>query len=257
MPHGPDCGSHPVALVTGGALRVGRAVCLELARAGCDLILTYNRSQDAARSLADELRAIGASAVAEPLNLDDLDAVHAFGAQLAASLPRLDVLVHNASVYGPSPLSSLTAESLLSNYRVNAAAPLLLTRSLTGLLSGSRMVGGGSVVAMSDMHVLGRPRHDFSAYAMSKAALTEMVRSLAIDLAPKVRVNAVAPGVVAFPESGHESNLEMQARYLQRVPLRRSGTPEEAARAVRFLALDATYTTGEVLRLDGGRWLSN
>ncbi|MBN8644003.1 MAG: SDR family oxidoreductase [Planctomycetes bacterium] len=257
MPHGPNCGTKPVALVTGGALRVGRAICVELGRAGCDLILTYRSSKDEARALADELRSMGVSAVSEPLDLDHLDGVRSFGEQLAANIPRLDVLVHNASVYAPSPLETLNVEAVLRNYRVNAAAPLLLTRALTGHLSKSPLPGGGAVVAMSDMHVLGRPRRDFSAYAMSKAALTEMVRSLAIDLAPKVRVNAVAPGVVAFPEAGHESDPEMQARYLQRVPLRRSGTPEDAARAVRYLALEATYTTGEVLRLDGGRWLAN
>jgi pteridine reductase len=108
---------------------------------------------------------------------------------------------------------------------------------------------------MCDIHASERPRKNFAAYSMSKAALEQMVRVLALELAPKVRVNGVAPGVVAFPDSGAESDPEMQARYLKRVPLARSGTPEEAAEAVRWLALDATYTTGEVVRVDGGRWL--
>jgi pteridine reductase len=109
---------------------------------------------------------------------------------------------------------------------------------------------------MCDMHALGRPRKGFAAYSMSKAALIEMVRCLARDLAPRVRVNGVAPGVVAFPESGYESTPDLQAKYLSRVPLDRSGTPEDAAEAVRWLALDARYTTGEIVRVDGGRWLA-
>jgi pteridine reductase len=91
---------------------------------------------------------------------------------------------------------------------------------------------------------------------MSKAALGEMVRGLALELAPGVRVNGVAPGVVAFPETGEENSPEMQARYLKRVPLGREGTVEEAAEAVRWLALVATYTTGQVVRVDGGRWVT-
>jgi pteridine reductase len=109
---------------------------------------------------------------------------------------------------------------------------------------------------MVDMHALGRPRMGMSAYAMSKAALVEMVRSLARELAPAVRVNGVAPGVVAWPESGYEADRAMQQRYLERVPMKRAGTPEDAAGAVRWLALEAPYVTGEIIRVDGGRWLA-
>ena len=133
---------------------------------------------------------------------------------------------------------------------------MLLTKHLAAKLADSPLKGGGAVVALCDMHAMGRPRKDFSAYSMSKAALAEMVQSLARELAPKVRVNGVAPGVVAFPEAGHESDPEMQKAYLSRVPLQRAGTPEDAAEAVRWLALDATYVTGEIVRLDGGRWLA-
>ncbi|MFM9956923.1 MAG: SDR family oxidoreductase [Phycisphaerales bacterium] len=248
--------ARPLALITGGAVRVGRAVCLELARAGCDIRFTYRTREREALALRDELASLGVSAECDPLELDDLAAVELYGQRLATETPRVDVLIHNASIYAPTPLATVTADDLLRNYRVNAAAPLLLTRALAARLAQSPLPGGGSVVAFSDMHVLGRPRRDFSAYAMSKAALTEMVRVLAVDLAPHVRVNAVAPGVVAFPDSGYESDPEMQARYLQRVPLKRAGTPEDAAKAVRWLALEATYVTGEIVRLDGGRWLA-
>jgi len=244
----------PVALVTGGAKRVGRATSLALARAGCDLVITYRTSDDEAARTANEAEEAGASVRLVELDLDDLDGVEAFASRIAGD--RLDVLVHNASIYGPTPLEEVSAESALRFYRVNALAPLLLSRTLSPALRASSLPGGGAIVAMADMRVLGRPRRDFSEYAMSKAAIVEMVRTLARDLAPLVRVNAVAPGVVAFPEEGYESDEETRRAYLSRVPLDRAGTPDDAAAMVRWLALEATYVTGEVIRLDGGRWLA-
>lgn len=241
----------PLALVTGGAKRVGRAICAELTRAGCDVILTYHTSEDDAQRAAREL---GARVLR--LDLSDLDEILRVGERLARSVGCVDVLVHNASVYAPTPLATLSPDDALRHYRINALGPALLTRTLSERLKASKMPGGGAVVAMADMHAMGRPRKDFLAYSMSKAALIEMVRTLARDLAPSVRVNAIAPGVVAWPEEGYESDRAAQEAYLKRVPLGRAGTPEDAAKAVRWLALDAAYITGEVIRLDGGRWLA-
>lgn len=246
--------NRPVALVTGGAVRVGRATCMALARAGCDLIITYRTRRSEAQNAADEAAALGARVELRELDQSDLAAVERLGREVAQG--RVDILVHNASIYGPSPLASVTGEDALAHYRINALAPLLLSKHLAPVLAKSSLKGGGAIVAMCDMHVLGRPRKEMSAYAMSKAALVEMVRTLARELAPHVRVNGVAPGVVAFPEQGYESDAEMQQAYLSRVPLQRSGTPEDAAEVVRWLALDATYTTGEIVRVDGGRWLA-
>lgn len=246
----------PLAMVTGGARRVGRAICLELARAGCDVLFTHRQSADDARTLIDELRALNAAAKTDQLDLNDCDAALRWGESVAAREPRVDVLVHNASVYAPTPFESLDAAEALRHYRVNALSPLLLSRAMAPALKRSALPGGGSVVAMCDMHAMGRPRAAFSAYSMSKAALIEMVRTLARDLAPRVRVNGVAPGVVAFPEEGYESDPDAQRRYIERVPLKRAGAPEDAATVVRWLALDATYVTGEIVRVDGGRWLA-
>ncbi|MDX2018176.1 MAG: SDR family oxidoreductase [Planctomycetota bacterium] len=242
-----------LALVTGGARRVGRAIALELARAGCDVLITYNASESEARSASAEIERVGVRARAEALDLNDLERVERFSERLAKELPRVDVLVHNASIYFPTPLASLSPRSAEDFMHVNALAPLVLSRALAPRLAER---GRGSIVAMVDMHALGRPRVGMSAYAMSKAALVEMVRSLARELAPAVRVNGVAPGVVAWPESGYEADRAMQQRYLQRVPMGRAGTPEDAAGAVRWLALDAPYVTGEIVRVDGGRWLA-
>ena len=169
---------------------------------------------------------------------------------------RLDVLVHNASAYFPTPLDEPLGWSTVRDvYAINAASPLLITAALAPMLGASKLQGGGAVVAMADMHAMGRPRKDFPAYGMSKAALIDLVRTLARALAPDVRTNAVAPGVVAWPEEGYESDQAAQQAYLRRVPLHRAGTPEDAAKLVAALALDHTYVNGEVIRLDGGRWL--
>jgi pteridine reductase len=248
-------GERAVALVTGAARRVGLASAKALARAGCDLVITYLQRGEEAMRAADELNRLGATVRAEKLDLNDLPGADARARRLARELPRLDILVHNASVYAPTPLAQLTPEHLLENFRVHAAGPALLTRHLAPLLAQSPLPGGGAIVCMCDIHALGRPRREYLAYSMSKAALAEMVRSLAVELAPRVRVNGVAPGAVAFADSGPDADPEMQRRYLSRVPLARSGTPEEAAEVVRWLALDASYLTGEIVRVDGGRWL--
>jgi pteridine reductase len=244
----------PVALVTGGARRVGRAIALRLGEAGFDLIVTYRTSNQDANELAQTLEQGGSTARIERLDLDDLDSVESFGEKLAGET-RLDALIHNASVYAGTRLDDVTPEAAMRHYRVNALAPLLLTKHLAPLLRRSEMSAGGAIVAMCDIHAMGLPRPGFAPYAMSKAALVEMVRSLARELAPEVRVNGIAPGVIAWPESGPESTSQEQSKYLSRVPLGRSGTPEEAAEMVRWLVQDASYVTGQIIPLDGGRSL--
>ena len=238
-------GARPVALITGAGKRVGRAIALEFARSGCDLVVTCHTSLADAKTLAEEAAGDGATTRIEQLDLSDLDGATQWAERLSGELPRLDVLVHNASVYAPTPIGSVTA-----------LAPLLLSQAFAERLATSPLEGGGAIVAMCDIHAMGRPRKDFSAYSMSKAALVEMVQTLARALAPRVRVTGVAPGVVAFPDAGYESSEAEQAAYLSRVPLGRAGTPQDAARTVRWLALEAPYVTGEILRLDGGRWLA-
>lgn len=251
----PFTGSRPLAMVTGGARRVGRAIALAFAERGLDVLITFNTSETEAQTTCSTIRDTGVASSALALNLADPRSTLADARRLASLLPRLDVLVHNASTYEPSPIGSLDVDRAAHQYAVNVGSPLALSAGLSGLLSNSGLPGGGAIVAMLDIHTESLPRKDHAAYAMSKAALGAMVRSLAVDLAPSVRVNGVAPGVIAWPEAGPESEPKMQARYLARVPMERAGTPGEAARAVAFLALDATYTTGQVLRVDGGRSL--
>jgi pteridine reductase len=249
-------GSKPIAIVTGGVRRVGLAIAEALAGSGCDLVLTHRPGSEDADRAADQLRKAGTNVTLCEIDLGDTPMVEAEAASLARSLPRVDVLVHNAAVYERRTLAEATAEHALAMYRANALAPLLLSRALAPRLAASDLPGGGSITAMVDIHAMGMPRVGYAAYAMSKSAMVEQVRSLAVELAPRVRVNGVAPGVVAWPDNGPDADEQMQARYLARVPLGRSGTPADAAEAVRWLALDAHYTTGQIIRVDGGRALT-
>ena len=243
--------SRPLALVTGGAKRVGRAVALELARAGCDLIVTYCSSAADAQTLRTEAEALGVSVRCEALDLEDVEGVDAWSRRLAAEIERLDVLVHNASVYEPCALEDVSAERALRDLRVHSVSPLLMSARLAPALRAA----GGCVVCMCDIHAGGLPRRGFAPYAQSKAALAELVRSLAVDLAPEARAVGVAPGVVQWPDEGYESDEASRQVYLTRVPMGRTGTPEEAARLVRFLAMEAGYVTGQLVPIDGGRSL--
>lgn len=246
-------------IVTGAARRVGRATAIALAERGCDLVLHWRSSQAAIEETRQ--RALDAAArqgrrITVDLvdgDLDDLAAVERLGAALATRVAGgLAGLVHNASSYGATPFGTITAEAALSHLRVNAVAPLLLTQALAAPLRRAR----GAVVLFGDIHAMGRPRMRFAPYLLSKAAVIELVETLALELAPEVRVNAIAPGVVAWPEGGAvDADPEERARYESRIPLARPGTVDEAAALVRWLLFEASYLTGEVVRIDGGRAL--
>jgi len=246
------------------------AIALTLARSGFDIVVTYKSSAEEAESLAHEIESLGGECEPVRLALDDPASAERAAAELASRLERLDALVHNASIYSPTPIDELTAHAARRHHDINALSPLLLTKALAPLLARSSRPGGGSVVAMVQrtpeeqlFEELRQLRRSISQergippyLVFSDATLHEMVRSLARELAPDIRVNGVAPGVVAWPETGCESDRGSQAQYIKRVPMGREGTPEDAAEAVRWLIMDATYCTGEIIRVDGGRALA-
>lgn len=237
-------GKTPVLLVTGGAKRVGAEVLRHFAGLGYDVAFTYRHSEREAKQLAAELptKAIPIRADFEPDGL--VDAVEHVKDAVRQHFPRLDVLLHNASLYEPSDFWNTQPEQLRRLMAVHVEAPLLLTRALHPLLKKST----GLVACMTDIAVE-RPHPAFAGYCASKAALASLVKSMARELAPDVRINALAPGVVAWPEDMPE---EEQAAYLKRVPLARAGTPRDVAAAVEALVA-MKYVTGQTINLDGGR----
>jgi len=243
----------PVALVTGGAKRVGRAIALTLAQAGYDIAVTCHRSRAAANRTAADIRHHGAAALVINADLSHDEAVDQVYAAFTKRFSRLDALINNASIFEPTPLATLTIEAFDQHMVINARTPLRLIQRFAKLLGARGFQSPGRVVNFVDAHVLGQPMRDHVAYNASKAALLEITRSLARDLAPRITVNAIAPGVIAWASSFSDAQKK---QYLKRVPLSRPGTPEDAAAAVLFLLRDANYITGEILRLDGGRSLT-
>lgn len=241
--------NNPVALVTGAARRVGRSIALELARAGCDLIVHYNESRDDALSLAEEIQRITQRChlvqgdLAEPQSWPRIisEGVDAVG--------RLDILVNNASVFEPMKLDEFDVDKWDRTMRINLTAVVALCHHAAPHLTQS---GQGRIVNITDISAAA-PWRKHLHYCASKAALENLTKALARELAPKVTVNAVAPGIAQFPTDYDEAQ---QARLIEQVPLRRAGTPQEIAQAVRFLCTEAAYITGQVLTIDGGRCIS-
>lgn len=250
-------GAGRVALVTGGAIRVGRAVAVRLAQAGLDVAITYRSSQAQAASAAEEIRALGRRCHLIHADFEDAAAVEHVHEQVSAACGRLDVLVNNASVFDATPLGTLTHEAFDRQMKVNALAPLMLMQKFAPMLAARHRAGDaastGRIVNFIDIHVMGQHLKGYMAYNVSKAALMEATMTAALELAPAVTVNAIAPGVVAWAES---YTPEARQAYMRRVPLARPGTPEDAAAAVKFLACDAHYCTGQIIRLDGGRFIT-
>ena len=235
-----------VALVTGGAVRVGRALSLGLAEAGYDLAVHYHSSDGPAREVARRVEALGRQAVlvradlAEPGEIDDL------AVAVEDAYGRLDVLVNSAATFRQGSLLELDVAEWDQVLAVNLRAPFLLVQALAPLLRD----GGGSVVNILDLSSFepwtGRPHH-----AVSKAGLLHLTRILARVMAPEVRVNAIAPGTVLPPP---DFGPEERRRERERTPLGTLGTPEDVVRTALFL-VGSPFVTGEVVVVDGGRAL--
>ncbi len=234
-----------VVLVTGGAVRVGRAIALEFAHAGWALAFTYRSSAAAARELEVELGAAGTPALAIAADLADHGARALVAERVQREFGGLDALVNSAAIFPRTPFEDLTPALLADAMRTNLEAPLFLTQACAPALRRRR----GAVVNIADIYgIFPLPHH--LAYSVSKAALIAATRALAVEMAPEVRVNAVAPGIAVFPDGYDDAARE---RLLARTLLRREGGAAEIARTVRFLVESVDTVTGQVLTVDGGR----
>lgn len=237
-----------VALVTGAARRIGAAIARALHARGLAVAIHYRRSRAAAEALGAELEAArpGSTALLGADLLED-GAPQRLVEATCARLGGLDVLVNNASTFHPTPLATIDAAAWDDLMGTNLRAPLLLAQAAAEPLAAR----GGAIVNLADLHGL-RPLRDHLVYSCAKAGLVMLTRALAVELAPAVRVNALAPGAILWPEGGEPAGERREA-IIARTPLARLGRPEEVAAAVVFLACDATFTTGALLPVDGGR----
>jgi len=240
----------PVALVTGAARRIGAAIVRTLHASGYDIALHYRDSAEQAQALAAELeRARAGSTLLLQADLAEFDRLPELVARCIGRFGRLDALVNNASTFTPTPIGTATPAQWDALFASNARAPFFLAQAAAPHLRATR----GAIVNLADLYAE-RPLREHTLYCMAKAALLMMTRSLALELGPEVRVNAVSPGAILWPED--RSDTTAQQAMLARTPLGRTGTPEEVAQAVHWLLRDAHYSTGQVLHLDGGRMLA-
>jgi pteridine reductase len=237
-----------VVLITGGAKRVGAAICRRLHRAGANLMLHYRASAGEARLLQAELNHTRANSVALiQADLLDTGKLPSIVEQTLSTYGRLDGLVNNASSFFQTPIGEISVDNWNDLIGTNLQAPLFLAQAAAPALRRAQ----GAVVNIADIHAE-RPLKNFVVYSVAKAGLVGLTRSLARELAPEVRVNAVAPGPVLWPDDESFDELSRQ-RIISHTPLKREGTPEDIADTVYFLLADAHYITGETINVDGGR----
>lgn len=236
--------SGQTALVTGGAKRLGRAIALALAEAGVNVVVHYNESQAEAKNTAEDARAKGVKAWTLPADLATPDAAAKLYDRAVTEAGPIDILVNNASVFRPARLANCSEEELQTNIQLHAASPLQLSRCMA-------MAGRpGVIVNLLDTRVA---RHDpaYAAYCLSKRMLADQTTMLALELAPDIRVNGVAPGPILPPEGSRDGLMEELAAS---VPLQCTGTPDDITAAVLFLAR-STFITGQIIYIDGGAHL--
>lgn len=238
-----------VILVTGGGRRVGAAICRRLHAAGANIGLHYRSSAQEALALQEELNALRPeSAVAFAADLLDLGDIAALVRQVTERFGRLDALVNNASSFYATPLAEVDERHWHDLLGTNLRAPLFMAQAAAVELRNRH----GCIVNIVDIHAE-LPMHGHLLYSVAKAGLVALTRGLAQEMAPQVRVNAVAPGVILWPEGEGWQDESQRRKIVAQTLLKREGEPDDIARTVAFLIKDAPYITGQVISVDGGR----
>jgi len=235
------------ALVTGGARRIGTAIARTLHDAGMDLVIHFRHSAAEARSLADELNDTRPNSVAlVEGDLENSEDCATLAQQAIEAFGRMDALINNASAFFPTPIGEVTNDQWETLMGVNLKAPFFLSQACAKALASTH----GAIINLTDIYAE-RPLPHHPVYSASKAGLVALTRSLAQELGPNVRVNAIAPGAIIWPESGDSE--ENQNEIIRRTPLGRLGEPQDIAGTVMFLLRDAPFITGQIINVDGGR----
>lgn len=240
-----------VALVTGAARRIGAEIVRHLHQSGISIVLHYRNSGEAAEQVAAELNRIRPDSVQTIQG----DLIHAqtipeVVARVIGLFGRLDIIINNASSFYPTPIGEITEEDWDILLGSNLKGPLFIAQAAADELRKNQ----GCIVNIVDIHAE-RPLKNYPVYSVAKAGLVALTRSLARELAPEVRVNAVAPGAILWPEAPHHE--AQHQKIIERTALKREGEPADIARTVVFLVTNAPYITGQILAVDGGRTLSN
>lgn len=253
----PVTTSAPVMLVTGSAKRIGAAIVRAAHKQGYRVIIHCHHSMQEANALADELNDTrDHSAVvimADLAVVNNSETLQQFTQNIMQVFGQLDVLVHNASRFYPTPLGSIHHDQWDELLLSNAKAPLLLSQALYPYLKMQQ----GCIISLLDIHAHDKPFANYTIYNMAKAAHRMMVQSLALDMAPEVRVNGIAPGVNILPDADSDQALdnEQKNKIISSIPMQRIGTPADIAHSVLYLS-QASYVTGEIMSVDGGRSLT-
>ncbi|NOT15786.1 MAG: pteridine reductase [Methylotenera sp.] len=241
-----------VILITGGAKRVGAAICRELHAHGAQLMIHYKNSVNEARALQAELNLLRTNSVAIIQgDLHNVAELPSLVNQTIKHFGRLDVLINNASTYYPTEIGQITEAHWHDLTSSNLKAPIFLAQAAAAELRKHH----GCIVNITDMHVE-RPKKGYVVYSVAKAGLVTLTKSLALELSPEVRVNAVAPGPVMWPENNPQFDEVYRQRVINQTLLKRVGEAQDVAKAVNFLVYDAPFITGHVLAVDGGRSLN-
>ncbi len=234
-----------VALVTGGSRGIGRACALELAKAGCDVVINYAGNEEAANKTVEELKALGSNAKAMKFDVANQELVEAAVKEIVDTYGKIDILVNNAGITRDGLFMRMNAQNWLDVINTNLNSAYYVTNPIAKIMIKQR---SGAIVNMASISgIYGNAGQ--ANYSTAKAGLIGMTKALAKELASRnIRVNAVAPG---FIQTDMTKDLP-QEQIVDKIPLKRLGEPEDIAKTVKFLALDATYITGQVIGVDGG-----
>ena len=237
-----------IALVTGGSKRIGASICEELHKSNINVMIHYKNSKEDALNLKDKLNKIRSNST--DIVQGDLCKTESYEkiiSNVIKRFGRLDYLVNNASSYFPTQIDNLNEDDWNDLISTNLKAPLFLCQAAAKFLKEKK----GSIVNITDANE-NNPKKNYIIYNLAKSGLVSLTRSLAVDLAPHVRVNAVAPGAILWPEDGQESEAGYRENLISQTFLKKQGAPKNIAKAVFFLLSTAIYTTGEIIHVDGG-----
>jgi pteridine reductase len=237
-----------IALVTGGAHRIGQAIAMALARSGAHVAITYNTSKEAAQATVDQIKALGVRSIALHCDQRNLTEIQSLFDSLRREFEHLDILINSAAIMTRQPVRDVTPADFDRTIETNVRGPFFIAQAAAKWMKQSGVAG--SIVNIADLSAI-HPWPSYIAHTISKSGIVAMTQSMALALAPSIRVNAIAPGAVLKPIDWDDDRWNKLAESL---PLKRTGSAEDVANAVLF-CLQSEFMTGETIIIDGGRSL--